>query len=96
MIILKQLIIPSLTIPDVSKPVIKREPVISIVETPSFEYNDSYNNNEEYDLSKDIEELFKDAGMKTNISAIITNLKIFSEKLRDNPSVLLFREKEVK
>ena len=40
--------------------------------------------------------LFKDAGMKTNISAIITNLKIFSEKLRDNPSVLLFREKEVK
>ena len=40
--------------------------------------------------------LFKDAGMKTNISAIITNLRIFSEKLRDNPSVLLFRETEKK
>lgn len=40
--------IPSLTISDIPKPIIKRErereePVISIIETPSFEYNDNYN-----------------------------------------------------
>ena len=40
--------------------------------------------------------LFKDTGLQTNISSIITNLRIFSEKLRDNPSVLLFRETEKK
>lgn len=36
--------------------------------------------------------LMKDTNLQTNVSQIITNLKIFSEKLRDNPSVLLFRE----
>ena len=36
--------------------------------------------------------LMKDTNMQTNVSQIIYNLKIFSEKVRDNPSVLLFRE----
>ena len=40
--------------------------------------------------------LFKDAQLQTNISSIIANLKVFSEKLKENPSVLLFREKEIK
>lgn len=65
--------IPSLTISDIPKPVIKREreeSTISIVETPSFEYNDdSYNDYEEYNLSKDIEELFKDAGIKVRVTS---------------------------
>ena len=34
----------------------------------------------------------KDTNLQTNVSQIISNLKIFSEKVRDNPSVLLFRE----
>lgn len=36
--------------------------------------------------------LMKDADLQTNVSQIINNLRIFSEKVRDNPSVLLFRE----
>ncbi len=36
--------------------------------------------------------LMKDPDLQTNVSQIINNLKIFSEKVRDNPSVLLFRE----
>ena len=36
--------------------------------------------------------LMKDTNLQTNVSQIISNLKIFSEKVRDNPSVLLFRE----
>ncbi|TKZ36332.1 MlaD family protein [Brachyspira catarrhinii] len=36
--------------------------------------------------------LMKDTNLQTNVSQIIENLKIFSEKVRDNPSVLLFRE----
>ena len=37
-------------------------------------------------------ELMKNTNLQTNVSQIIENLKIFSEKVRDNPSVLLFRE----
>lgn len=36
--------------------------------------------------------VMKDPVLKTNIYTIIDNLKVFSEKLKDNPSVLLFRE----
>ena len=36
--------------------------------------------------------LMKDTNLQTNVTQIIENLKIFSEKVRDNPSVLLFRE----
>ena len=37
-------------------------------------------------------ELMKNTNLQTNVTQIIENLKIFSEKVRDNPSVLLFRE----
>ena len=40
--------------------------------------------------------LMKDTNLQTNVSQIISNLKIFSEKVRDNPSVLLFRETQTK
>ena len=36
--------------------------------------------------------LMKDTNLQSNVYQIIYNLKIFSEKVRDNPSVLLFRE----
>lgn len=38
--------------------------------------------------------LMRDNTLHTNFIDIVNNLKIFSEKLRDNPSVLLFRETE--
>ena len=38
----------------------------------------------------------KDTTLQTNINEIINNMRIFSEKLRDNPSTLLFRETEKK
>ena len=34
----------------------------------------------------------KDTNMQTNVAAIIDNMRVFSEKLKDNPSALLFRE----
>ncbi|MEI0532035.1 MlaD family protein [Brachyspira pilosicoli] len=36
--------------------------------------------------------IMKDTNMQTNVAVIIDNMRIFSEKLRDNPSALLFRE----
>ncbi|WP_157154743.1 MlaD family protein [Brachyspira murdochii] len=40
--------------------------------------------------------VMKDPTLQTNINEIINNMRIFSEKLRDNPSTLLFRETEKK
>ena len=40
--------------------------------------------------------VMKDTTLQTNINEIINNMRIFSEKLRDNPSTLLFRETEKK
>ncbi len=38
--------------------------------------------------------IMKDPQVHTNFNEIVNNLKVFSQKLRDNPSILLFRETE--
>lgn len=40
--------------------------------------------------------IMKDPQVHTNFNEIVNNLKVFSQKLKDNPSVLLFRETENK
>ncbi|WP_300365480.1 MlaD family protein [Brachyspira sp.] len=40
--------------------------------------------------------IIKDPQVHTNFNEIVDNLKIFSQKLKDNPSILLFREAEKK
>lgn len=62
----------------------------------------SHINNITRDLSyviRDIEDgkgaigsVMKDPTLQTNLNEIVNNFKIFSEKLKENPSILLFRE----
>ena len=40
--------------------------------------------------------IMKDPQVHTNFNEIVANLKVFSEKIKDNPSLLLFREPEAK